>query len=72
MFRTSQKNIEKELGALQTAAADLVKKGQTGEVAPDEAVKAVDAMIKRTENLKRKVRHLHRATHSNLTQACTA
>lgn len=56
MFRASQKNIEKELGALQTAVADLVKKAQADETAPDEAVKAVDAMIKKTENLKRKVR----------------
>jgi macrophage erythroblast attacher len=55
VFRTSQKNIEKELGALQIAAADLVRKAQTGEAAPEDAVKAVDGMMKRVENLKRKV-----------------
>lgn len=41
---------------MQTAAADLVRKAQAGEVSPDDAVKAVEGMIKRTENLKRKVR----------------
>ena len=56
VFRTSQKNIEKELGALQTAAADLVKKAQAGHAAPDEALKAVEGMMKRAETLKRKVR----------------
>lgn len=58
MFRTSQKQIEKELGALQTAAADLVKKAQSGEVPHEDGMKAVEGMIKRAENLKRKVRDL--------------
>ena len=58
MFRTSQKNIEKELGTLQTAAADLARRAQTGEVAPEDALKAVDAMSRRAEGLKRKVRRM--------------
>lgn len=58
MFRTSQKYIEKELGAVQTSASDLSKRAQaTGsEQKPDDSVKAIDAMITRVENLKRKVR----------------
>ncbi|EKM57524.1 uncharacterized protein PHACADRAFT_251198 [Phanerochaete carnosa HHB-10118-sp] len=51
VFRVTQKNIEKELGTLQTAAADLVRKAQTGAVAQEDASKAVEAMLKRTENL---------------------
>lgn len=64
MFRTSQKNIEKELGALQTAAADLLKKAQTGQAAPEDAAKAVEGMMKRAENLKRKVCMLSTSSRS--------
>ena len=56
VFRTSQKHIERELGALHTAASELATRAQNGEVDPEEAVKAVDGMVKRAENLKRKVR----------------
>ena len=55
VFRTSQKQIEKELGALHTAASDLATKAQNGEVNSEDALKAIDAMLKRAENLKRKV-----------------
>lgn len=41
---------------MQTATADLARKAQTGVVAQEEALKAVESMLKRAENLKRKVR----------------
>ena len=53
VFRTSQKHIERELTALQTAAHDLVKKVANGE-ATEETLKAIDGMTKRAETLKRK------------------
>ncbi|THH00874.1 hypothetical protein EW026_g1744 [Hermanssonia centrifuga] len=55
VFRTSQKNIEKELGALQSTANDLMKRARAGEGSPEEALKAVEGMVKRTETLKRKL-----------------
>ena len=55
MFRTSQKHIEKEWGPLHTAVNDLAARAQAGEVDPDDAAKAIDGMVKRLENLKRKV-----------------
>ena len=51
MFRTSQKNIEKEMGAVQNAANDLAKR----ELDQDATLKAIDGMISRVEGLKRKV-----------------
>ncbi|KAI0764574.1 CTLH/CRA C-terminal to lish motif domain-containing protein [Trametes elegans] len=54
VFRTSQKNIEKELGAVQNAAKDLAHKD--GAAADVEATaKAIDGMIARVEGLKRKL-----------------
>ena len=55
VFRASQKNIEKELGAVQNIANDFTKKGSS-EPDADAAVKAIDGMIARVEGLKRKVR----------------
>lgn len=51
VFRTSQKNIERELGAVVTAANELSKQ------APDSqtALTSIDGMISRVEMLKRKV-----------------
>lgn len=50
VFRASQRNIERELGSVLSASADLqtCAKGE-------EAVQAVDGMINRVENLKRKL-----------------
>jgi uncharacterized membrane protein YqhA len=50
VFRTSQKHIERELGAVQTMVADLMAKGGPLDD------KALDAMIARITSLKRKVR----------------
>ena len=54
----SQKNIERELGAVQTAANDLSKRGKAGGgiLNPQDAVNTIDGLISRVENLKRKVR----------------
>lgn len=56
VFRTSQKNIEKEMGAVQNTANDLAKKDPSAGSDADAAVKAIDGMIARVEGLKRKVR----------------
>ncbi|PIL23547.1 transporter [Ganoderma sinense ZZ0214-1] len=54
VFRASQKNIEKEMGAVQNMVNDLTKKGSS-EPDADAAVKAIDGMIARVEGLKRKL-----------------
>jgi macrophage erythroblast attacher len=55
----SQKNIERELGAVQASANELAKRGKAGgdSLNKQDAVKAIDGMIGRVENLKRKVRY---------------
>ncbi|KAH9836322.1 CTLH/CRA C-terminal to lish motif domain-containing protein [Rhodofomes roseus] len=58
VFRTSQKNIEKELGAVQTAASDIAKRAKPESSDAEDAIKAVDGMITRVENLKRKLADL--------------
>jgi macrophage erythroblast attacher len=55
VFRTTQKNIERELGAVQTAANDLSRRAKSGMQTPPDAAKSIDGMIGRVENLKRKV-----------------
>ncbi|KAF8884918.1 CTLH/CRA C-terminal to lish motif domain-containing protein [Gymnopilus junonius] len=59
IFRTSQKNVERDLGGAQTTANDLVSRGPSGSLSPDEAVKSIDNMIGKVENLKRKLADLH-------------
>jgi macrophage erythroblast attacher len=56
VFRTTQKNIERELGAVQIAVSDLSKRAKSGTQTPQDATKSIDGMIGRVENLKRKVR----------------
>ncbi|TFK34451.1 CTLH/CRA C-terminal to lish motif domain-containing protein [Crucibulum laeve] len=58
VFRNSQRNVERELGAVQTTASDLAKRASTGELGRDEAMSAIDGMIGRVENLKRKLSDL--------------
>lgn len=55
VFRASQRNIERELGNVQTTSNDLQKRTKSNEVDLEDATKAVDGMITRVENLKRKV-----------------
>ncbi|KAI0350872.1 hypothetical protein OH77DRAFT_1430492 [Trametes cingulata] len=54
VFRTSQKNIEKELGAVQNTAKELASK-ESPEADVDSTAKAIDGMIARVEGLKRKL-----------------
>ncbi|KAI0642593.1 CTLH/CRA C-terminal to lish motif domain-containing protein [Trametes meyenii] len=54
VFRSSQKNIEKELGAVQNTAKDLANKGSP-EADVESTTKAIDGMIARVEGLKRKL-----------------
>jgi len=56
VFRTSQRNVEKEFGPLQHASDVLVSQAQVGALTTEEALKSVDGMIGRVESLKRKVR----------------
>ncbi|EIW55245.1 glucose-induced degradation complex subunit FYV10 [Trametes versicolor FP-101664 SS1] len=54
VFRASQKNIEKELGAVQNTAKDLAS-NKTPEADVEATTKAIDGMIARVEGLKRKL-----------------
>lgn len=56
MFRASQRNIERELGNVQTTSSELQKRTKGNEVNLEDAAKTIDGMIARVENLKRKVR----------------
>jgi macrophage erythroblast attacher len=55
VFRTSQKNIERELVPIQTTCNELVKQAKAPQIDPAEASKSLESMIGRVENLKRKV-----------------
>jgi macrophage erythroblast attacher len=55
VFRATQRNIERELGAVQTTANDLGKRAKAGIQSMEDAAKSVDSMIGRVENLKRKL-----------------
>ncbi|KAF8889673.1 CTLH/CRA C-terminal to lish motif domain-containing protein [Infundibulicybe gibba] len=61
VFRTSQKYIEREFGAVQTTSGDL-KRGTSCSVPAEDAVKAIDSMVGRVENLKRKLSDLQETT----------
>lgn len=58
VFRASQRNVEKELGAVQSSANDLAKRSKARNNSTEESIKAVDSMITRVENLKRKLSEL--------------
>ncbi|OCH85764.1 hypothetical protein OBBRIDRAFT_797832 [Obba rivulosa] len=58
VFRTSQKYIEKELGAVQTSCGDLSKRASLGKLNSEDANKGIDGMIARVEALKRKLSEL--------------
>ncbi|CAA7264337.1 unnamed protein product [Cyclocybe aegerita] len=59
IFRTQQKNVERELGAVQTSSKDLVSSAADGSLTAEDALKSIDNMIGRVENLKRKLSDLH-------------
>ncbi|KAH9962959.1 CTLH/CRA C-terminal to lish motif domain-containing protein [Russula dissimulans] len=58
VFRTAQKNIERELGAIQTTSNDLAKDAHNAFQDTREAVKSLEGMISRVEGLKRKLSDL--------------
>jgi len=55
VFRASQKNVERELGAVQSTSIDLANRAAGGDADKEEVLKSIDGMIGRVENLKRKV-----------------
>ncbi|PPQ75590.1 hypothetical protein CVT24_010896 [Panaeolus cyanescens] len=59
IFRTQQKNVEKDFNAIQSSSNDLVSKARQGNLESEDALKALDGMIGRVENLKRKLNDLH-------------
>jgi macrophage erythroblast attacher len=63
VFRTSQKNIEREIGAVQSTSGDLARRAKANSEAVNaqDAIKSIEGMIGKVENLKRKVGCLNRA-----------
>ncbi|KAF9467871.1 CTLH/CRA C-terminal to lish motif domain-containing protein [Collybia nuda] len=59
VFRTSQKHVERELGAVQSTSADLANRAKNGKVGKEEVLNSIEGMIGRVENLKRKLSELH-------------
>lgn len=58
MFRTSQKYIEREFGAVQSTAKEMAQQSKlTADT--QELSQSVDNMITRVEGLKRKVMNVH-------------
>ncbi|KAF8637855.1 hypothetical protein AX17_002481 [Amanita inopinata Kibby_2008] len=57
IFRTSQKHIEREFTAVQSTSAELAK-AAAGPMDQDEALRSIENMIGRVENLKRKLSDL--------------
>ncbi|KAG6897245.1 hypothetical protein C0992_003135 [Termitomyces sp. T32_za158] len=55
VFRTSQKNIERDLGFVQSNSAELVQRGAQGTLGKNEVLISIDNMIGRVESLKRKL-----------------
>ncbi|TPX32337.1 hypothetical protein SmJEL517_g04540 [Synchytrium microbalum] len=54
-FKTSQKYIEKDLAALNTASVELANRAGMGTTLADDACKSLDAMAERLGKLKRKL-----------------
>ncbi|KAF9530241.1 CTLH/CRA C-terminal to lish motif domain-containing protein [Crepidotus variabilis] len=59
IFRTSQKNLERDLTAVQSSANELSAKGTTGSLSNEDALNSIDAMIGKVEGLKKKLSDLH-------------
>jgi len=60
VFRTTQRQFDKDFSAMQTTANDLVERSKNGgEVGKEDAAQSIDAMITRVENLKRKLSDLN-------------
>ncbi|KAF4583416.1 GID complex subunit containing RING finger motif [Pleurotus pulmonarius] len=61
-FRTSQRNVEKDLGAVNSMAIDVSKRVSLENAEPADTVNALDSMIARVEALKRKLSDLQETT----------
>ncbi|KJA23065.1 hypothetical protein HYPSUDRAFT_40183 [Hypholoma sublateritium FD-334 SS-4] len=59
IFRTSQKNVERELGGVQTLSNELLTRTSSRSLSSEDALKSIDNMIGKVENLKRKLSDLH-------------
>ena len=59
IFRTSQRHVERELGAVLTTSNELANWATSGTLDTDDVLKSMDNMIGRVENLKRKVNSTH-------------
>ncbi|KAF8814791.1 hypothetical protein BYT27DRAFT_7205762 [Phlegmacium glaucopus] len=59
IFRTSQRHVERELGAVLTTSNELANRATSGTLNADDGLKSIDNMIGRVENLKRKLADLH-------------
>lgn len=59
IFRTSQRHVERELGAVLTASNELSSRATSGTLDTGDVLKSMDNMIGRVENLKRKVNSTH-------------
>ena len=59
IFRTSQRHVERELGAVIATSNELANRATSGALDGDDVVKSIDSMIGRVENLKRKVNPTH-------------
>ncbi|KAJ7126059.1 CTLH/CRA C-terminal to lish motif domain-containing protein [Mycena epipterygia] len=59
VFRTTQRNVERDLKAVQSTANELVKQSSSSDVSSEAAIQSIDAMINNVENLKRKLSELH-------------
>ncbi|KAF7316383.1 hypothetical protein MIND_00157100 [Mycena indigotica] len=59
VFRSTQRNVERDMKAVQNSVQDLTKQSSEGTLAPDAAVESIDAMIANVENLKKKLAELH-------------
>ncbi|KAG5643634.1 hypothetical protein DXG03_000560 [Asterophora parasitica] len=58
VFRTSQKNVERELGWVQVTSTALAEREAKGTLDKDEALNSIEGMIDRVESLKRKLSDL--------------
>ncbi|KAG6820271.1 hypothetical protein H0H93_003101 [Arthromyces matolae] len=59
VFRTSQKNVERDLGAVQSSSSDILKRVAKGTLGKEEALNAIAGMTGKIESLKRKLHDLH-------------
>jgi len=72
IFRTSQRHVERELGAVLTTSNELANRATSSTLKAEDGLKSIDNMIGRVENLKRKVNstHAHNCYYLPFNLAC--